>query len=91
MIDYQLRPLTSLGRRLRSCNKYFLIGFLLYNLIVHYAVAAETTPQYKGVRDFVEYWSASRLLLSGGNPYSPSELLSIEKSVGWPSAEPLIM
>ena len=39
----------------------------------------------------MEYWSASRLLLSGGNPYAPDELLTVQRSVGWRSAEPLIM
>lgn len=34
-------------------------------------------------RDFVEYWAASRLLLTGNNPYSPEQLLAIQKSVGW--------
>jgi hypothetical protein len=49
------------------------------------------SSEVKGVRDFVEYWSASRLLLTGDNPYSPAELLSIQKTAGWSNAEPLIM
>jgi hypothetical protein len=57
---------------------------------VGFADVAESSG-VKGVRDFVEYWGASRLLLTGGNPYSPAELLSIQKAVGWSSAEPLIM
>lgn len=44
-----------------------------------------------GVRDFVEYWSASRLLLNQGNPYSPDQLLGLQRSVGWDSDAALIM
>jgi len=56
-------------------------------------VAAETAPaaQPTGVRDFVEYWSASRLLLNGDNPYAPDELLQLQRSVGWDSGAALIM
>lgn len=52
---------------------------------------ASAKPEVAGVRDFVEYWSASRLLLTGGNPYSPSELMTVQQSVGWKDAAPLIM
>jgi len=31
--------------------------------------------------DFVQYWSAGKLLLSGGNPYSPRQLLELERSL----------
>lgn len=43
------------------------------------------------INDFVEYWAAAKLLLGGGNPYSPHELLAIEKAVGWSLSEPLMM
>jgi hypothetical protein len=43
------------------------------------------------MRDFVEYWAASRLLVHGGNPYSPLELLPLQQSAGWSGAAPLIM
>jgi glycosyl transferase family 87 len=35
------------------------------------------------VNDSVAYWSAARLLLTGGNPYSPEEMLRLETSAGW--------
>ena len=44
-----------------------------------------------GIRDFVAYWAAARLLLSGANPYSPSNLLALQRSVGMTEATPLIM
>ena len=53
--------------------------------------AANPAVEVPGVRDFVEYWSASRLLLSGGNPYAPNELLELQRLVGRHSHEPLIM
>jgi Glycosyltransferase family 87 len=43
------------------------------------------------INDFVEYWAAAKLLLASGNPYSPTELLSMEKSVGWSNSEVLVM
>lgn len=43
------------------------------------------------VDDFVEYWAAARLNLTGGNPYSPAQLLPLQGSIGWPEDEALIM
>ena len=43
------------------------------------------------VDDFVAYWAASRLQLQGLNPYSPSEILTVERAVGMQGDEPLIM
>ncbi len=33
-----------------------------------------------GAQDFVRYWSASRLLISGGNPYDARSLLTLQKA-----------
>jgi hypothetical protein len=43
------------------------------------------------INDFIEYWSTACLLLSGGNPYSPAELLESQKALGWTQAKPLVM
>jgi glycosyl transferase family 87 len=43
------------------------------------------------INDFIEYWAATRLLLSGGNPYSPAELLATQQPLGWSQPEPLMM
>ena len=54
--------------------------------------AGETTPEGNtATRDFVEYWSAARILLQGGNPYAPNELLALQRTAGWVGAQPLIM
>jgi hypothetical protein len=44
-----------------------------------------------GIRDFAAYWAASRLLLTGGNPYSPTELLTLQRSIGMTERTALIM
>jgi hypothetical protein len=43
------------------------------------------------MNDFVEYWAAARLVLSGGNPYDPAQMLAVERSVGFAGAHPLLM
>lgn len=51
------------------------------------AVSSGRVPLY----DFVEYWSAGRVLLSGGDPYNSAEMLQIQRSVGWKAPDPLMM
>jgi len=41
--------------------------------------------------DFVEYWAASRLNMTGSNPYAPDELRVLETEAGWPEDEPVVM
>ena len=41
--------------------------------------------------DFVAYWAATRLLLSGGNPYSTAALYQLQSSVGLQAANPMVM
>ena len=41
--------------------------------------------------DFVEYWAAARVLLAGGDPYSPSAILTAELSTGFAGKQPLLM
>ncbi len=41
--------------------------------------------------DFVEFWAASRLLINGGNPFSPVQVLDLQQSVGYSDAKPLLM
>ena len=46
---------------------------------------------FAGSHDFIEYWSAARLLWHGGNPYDPATLLAVERAAGWPEPQPLLM
>jgi hypothetical protein len=41
--------------------------------------------------DFIEYWSAARVFLQGGNPYSATDLLSVQHSIGLKESVPLRM
>jgi hypothetical protein len=43
------------------------------------------------MNDFIEYWSAARLLLEGKNPYSPELMLSLQSAIGWTDQRPLMM
>ncbi|MFP5229699.1 MAG: glycosyltransferase family 87 protein [Acidobacteriota bacterium] len=40
-------------------------------------------------RDLTAYWGAARAFLAHQNPYARQPLLDIQRSVGWPSVEPL--
>jgi Glycosyltransferase family 87 len=63
---------------------------LLMGDAVH-AATPQTASDAKYVRDFVEYWAATRLLLTGHNPYGPQELFELQRSVGWKESIPLLM
>ncbi len=68
-----------------------IIG-LLAPLSVGIVFAQEVPfPNHSGIRDFIEYWAASRLLAQGGNPYSPEALLAVQHTAGWSGSAPLIM
>lgn len=41
--------------------------------------------------DFVEYWSAAHLLLSGRDPYSPAAMLQVELATGFQGKQALLM
>src|SRR3954447_22756343 len=38
-------------------------------------------------KDFTEYWSAARVLATGGDPYSGSELLPVQQQIAKESAQ----
>ncbi len=72
-------------------GKFLPIGCMLFNLIAAHAAAAETAAPHKGVRDFAAYWASAQLLLSGHNPYSPVDLLELQRKLGWRDDAPLVM
>ena len=43
------------------------------------------------MQDYISYWSAGRLFLLGGDPYSPSATLAMEQALGWSHPGPLVM
>jgi hypothetical protein len=43
------------------------------------------------MQDFMTYWSAGRLFLTGGNPYSMSATVAIDRSLGWAHEQQFVM
>lgn len=41
--------------------------------------------------DFIEYWAAARLALTGGNPYDPDQLLPLQRANGRDTDEAVMM
>lgn len=60
-----------------------LLGAMLLNLQGEYAGYGSA-----GTHDFIAYWSATRLILEGGNPYNRDALYRVEKGLGWPEERP---
>ncbi len=50
-----------------------------------------TDPALLRPSDFVEYWSAGRLNLAGGNPYAAEELFALQRDYGCPEDRPVMM
>jgi hypothetical protein len=48
-------------------------------------------PTLFSANDFVQYWGASRLNRTSGNPYDPAQMLPLQRSVGWDEELPLMM
>lgn len=63
-----------------------LLGTMLLNLQGEYADYGSA-----GTHDFIAYWSATRLILEGGNPYDRAALYRVEKGLGWPEERPWLV
>ena len=50
-----------------------------------------TSPSFIRLDDFVEYWAAGRLTLTGGNPYDPEQMLRLERAAGRPLEEAVML
>jgi hypothetical protein len=72
---------------------WVLLVCLLFQLTDAAPIFAQPLPvaERATTRDFVEYWSAARLFLQNRNPYSPDELLVLQRTAGWSGIQPLIM
>ncbi len=58
------------------------------------ALAVWSAPEREGqtgVTDFAAYWTASRQLLTGKNPYAEGPVLAMERRLGFTGPQPLIM
>ncbi len=77
------------GRAFAVGSKVLLLVAALGVLIwrAQALVAAVGIP----ANDWLEYWGAGRLFLTGQNPYDPDALFALQKPLGWPFPEPVMM
>ncbi len=81
-------PFARLGSWLRILILVLLLGILG---VLGERLARETRYGSLGTVDFVQFWSAASLLLEGDNPYDPQLLQRVQKGLGRPGTEPLLM
>jgi hypothetical protein len=58
------------------------LGFIVALAILAYQLSGLIKSPGVLADDYVEYWAAGRLNLSGGNPYAADQLLPLERAVG---------
>lgn len=84
----------------RSINKMILLPIARCCAIICLFCVLDWSPAFAeshgasgtgAVTDFVDFWAASRLLINGGNPFSPAEVLALQRSVGFGESKPLLM
>src|SRR5437773_1475166 len=90
-LQRMIRRLINKVVRLPIAHGYVIIG-LVCMLDQSFALAASQDASSPSiVTDFVDFWAAARLLLNGGNPFSPTEVLELQRSVGLVESKPLLM
>jgi len=75
------------NRRRKPWRSALLLAFALLLALLSVSLAGRA-PLHN---DFVEYWAAARVLLAGGNPYSPAAILAAETPTGFAGKRPLLM
>jgi hypothetical protein len=77
----------------RSLYRVSLVVLLLLGLIVLIRSASTlfTQPEFLRLDDFVEYWSAGKLMLQRGNPYDPSQMEALQREIGRTYDVPVMM
>jgi hypothetical protein len=75
-----------------SNKKIYLWVFLVAGIVfLGYRILSLSQTGFLSKDDFVEYWAAGRLNLSGSNPYDAGQLFNLQREV-WPGRpEPLMM
>lgn len=71
----------------RGSRPLFALLLCLPLLLLRVRILLTPLPLY----DFIIYWTSGRLFLSGSDPYSSNAVLGIERSLGWPYPQPMIM
>lgn len=82
-----------LDSRLERARRIRRLALLLAVVVMGTAVALRVPQSLSGYGswgsdDFIQYWSAGRLLWTGANPYDPDAMLKLQRSVGLPYDEP---
>jgi Glycosyltransferase family 87 len=62
------------------------VSLLILVVLLGAALFALAHPQH----DFLEYWTASHLVLAHKNPYSLPEMFQSQKELGWPEPTPVM-
>lgn len=70
----------------RSTRHKLGIAILAIGVALLFALFALSRPQ----QDFIEYWTASHLLLAHQNPYGLPEVFHSQKALGWAEPNPLM-
>jgi hypothetical protein len=73
--------------RARAASPLFVLLCCAPLAAGHILLMAQPLPLY----DFITYWAAGHLFLGGSNPYSLPAVLAVERSQGWPFAQPIVM
>lgn len=57
-------------------------GIILGVFVLSQQVSLFTELDYIAVDDFVQYWASGRLMLQGGNPYDPNQMIELQNATG---------
>lgn len=71
-------------------------GSKIFGLLIFTAVLSGMLTLVQGGkkakdRDFISYWAAGRLLRTHHDPYDTTQVLTLERSIGYVGARPLVM
>lgn len=69
----------------------WLILLLGLGVLITLSMKVVTEDRWLTSDDYVEYWAAGRLNITGGNPYNPDELLPLQHQAGRYVGVPLMM
>jgi hypothetical protein len=48
-------------------------------------------PKVFGFADYIAFWTAGRLVVTGGDPYAPDQRLPLQAELGWTESTPMMM
>jgi hypothetical protein len=91
--DQQAMTMPVQRQKLRSFAEFLVLAvctlaFIFTTLGIFASVLGRDAA---GRRDFAEYWASGYQLAHHGNPYDGDAILSLERSVGFPSGTPVLI